>query len=168
MSFLSVPRQNFDKTAVSLHNYAKSDTQGSIEYDMSSNFYSSQCKPELHPSKWEQYERCRMGTAAIHLSREDLMYKNTFKEEWPLVHMFLQKQKKPACIIAHNGVNFDFRVLYWELKRNELLETYPIPEDIYFLDSLLAFQDIEKLHFNSLSVFMANMDWEKCKTYILE
>jgi hypothetical protein len=60
------------------------------------------------------------------------MEKNKFVEEWPALHHLLKISLKPACLIAHNGLQFDFRILWHELDRNGLLKDYPIPEGVCF------------------------------------
>ncbi|CAB3396618.1 unnamed protein product [Caenorhabditis bovis] len=63
-------------------------------------------------------------------NRKFVQFKNSFAEEWPLAVQFLNSCQKPAVLIAHNGILFDFRVLFGEMKRFDLLEKYPMPEDI--------------------------------------
>jgi len=166
MCFLSVPRQNFDIAAQNLHNEANFGDDTKLLSNIASNVYTSQCKPNLHPNEWAEYERIRKITPAIHLSQEDLRFKNSFKEEWPLVQMFLKTQKTPACLIAHNGMKFDFRILYGELMRNKLLEEYPIPDGVFFLDSYLVFLDLEKTHLDNLATITTSVNWEKVSEVI--
>jgi len=49
-----------------------------------------------------------------------------------LKHQMLSIAPKPACLIAHNGICFDFRLLMHELIQSNLLEKWPIPEGVYF------------------------------------
>uniref|UniRef100_A0AC34QX85 Exonuclease domain-containing protein n=1 Tax=Panagrolaimus sp. JU765 TaxID=591449 RepID=A0AC34QX85_9BILA len=159
---LSLPREHFDRASNYLLNCSTlEDDNHELLVHVATNFYSCQIRPSLYPNQWKEYEEQRLITPAIHLSQEDLKYKSFFKDEWPLVHMFLQKQRRPACIIAHNGVRFDFRVLYSELTKNKLLEEYPIPDDVYFLDSYMAFLDLEKNHLDTLSATTTTVDWSK-------
>jgi hypothetical protein len=51
--------------------------------------------------------------------------------EWPAVHHLLAISPKPACLIAHNGLNFDFRILVHELRRTGMNKKYPIPEQVF-------------------------------------
>ena len=161
MAFVAVPRQLFAAAVEELHSEAQFDEDGPLIRKIPSNIYSSQICPSLTPSQWKQYESDRRNCLAMHLSQTDLRFKNSFQTEWPAVQLFLRNLKKPACIVAHNGANFDFRVLYAELVRNKLLESYPMPEGIFFLDSYLALLDIERLHLDNLSVTTSSIDWEK-------
>uniref|UniRef100_A0A914QN59 Three prime repair exonuclease 1 n=1 Tax=Panagrolaimus davidi TaxID=227884 RepID=A0A914QN59_9BILA len=161
MAFVSVPRQLFSSAVEDIHNDDIFDEDGPLMKKIPSNIYSSQIKPNLTVNQWRKYEDTRKHCPAMHLSQTDLQYKNSFAIEWPAVHAFLKNQKSPACIIAHNGANFDFRILYSELIRNKLLSSYPIPDGIYFLDSYLAFLDIEKHHLDNLAVTTSLINWEK-------
>jgi hypothetical protein len=165
MAFVSVPRQLFASAVEDIHNenLFDDDNDKPLMKKIASNIYASQVKPILTFNQWKQYEEDRRHCAAMHLSQNDLKFKNPFAIEWPIVHSFLKSQKMPACIIAHNGANFDFRVLYNELVRNKLLESYPLPDGIYFLDSYLALLDIEKQHLDNLAVTTSLINWEKGK-----
>uniref|UniRef100_A0A914RYT7 DNA-directed DNA polymerase n=1 Tax=Parascaris equorum TaxID=6256 RepID=A0A914RYT7_PAREQ len=77
------------------------------------------------------------------------------------MQLFLEQMPKPVCIIAHNGVKFDFRVLYAELDRHSLLNPNPIPEQVYFVDSYLMFMDLEKKHHDDLRLVTQFIDWSK-------
>uniref|UniRef100_A0A7E4VYP3 Exonuclease domain-containing protein n=1 Tax=Panagrellus redivivus TaxID=6233 RepID=A0A7E4VYP3_PANRE len=163
LSFLAVPRQVFQRKADELHDDLDFLDIGApvTVNDVPSNAYYAQVKPQLTAPEWENYEKLRRTVAAMHLSFEDLRYKHYFSEEWPIVHAFLSRLKKPACIIAHNGANFDFRLLYAELVKNKMMEKYPLPEDVYFLDSYMAFLDIERGHFDNLAVTTNTVNWAK-------
>uniref|UniRef100_A0AC34FDM0 Exonuclease domain-containing protein n=1 Tax=Panagrolaimus sp. ES5 TaxID=591445 RepID=A0AC34FDM0_9BILA len=161
MAFVSVPRQLFASAVEDIHAEAIFDEDGPLLKKIPSNIYVSQIKPNLTFNQWKQYEETRRHCSAMHLSQMDLKYKNSFAVEWPAVHAFLKIQKSPAIIIAHNGANFDFRVLYSELVKNKLLEKYPLPDGIYFMDSYLAFLDIEKQHLDNLAVTTSLINWEK-------
>uniref|UniRef100_A0A914Z6T8 Exonuclease domain-containing protein n=1 Tax=Panagrolaimus superbus TaxID=310955 RepID=A0A914Z6T8_9BILA len=161
MAFVSVPRQLFASAVEDIHAEAIFDEDGPLLKKIPSNIYVSQIKPNLTFNQWKQYEETQRHCSAMHLSQMDLKYKNSFVVEWPAVHAFLKNQKPPAIIIAHNGANFDFRVLYSELVKNKLLEKYPLPDGMYFMDSYLAFLDIEKQHLDNLAVTTSLINWEK-------
>ncbi|KAI1720575.1 hypothetical protein DdX_04813 [Ditylenchus destructor] len=85
------------------------------------------------------------------LEKEELLTKQTFAQEWPVVYNLLQLAPKPACLIAHYGLRYDFRIILNELRRNYAsLKIYPIPDDVYFIDSYLAFVDLEKEYHDSI------------------
>jgi hypothetical protein len=42
----------------------------------------------------------------------------------------LELVPKPACLVAHNGLTFDFRLLFHELRRADLLSKFPIPDNV--------------------------------------
>jgi DNA polymerase III epsilon subunit-like protein len=50
----------------------------------------------------------------------DLRDQKTLSEIWPQIIAFIRKLKPPVCIIAHNGVKFDFRVLAREMRRQRM------------------------------------------------
>uniref|UniRef100_A0A182Q4Y8 Exonuclease domain-containing protein n=1 Tax=Anopheles farauti TaxID=69004 RepID=A0A182Q4Y8_9DIPT len=56
-----------------------------------------------------------------------------------LVKLFLDRLQKPICLIAHNGNRFDFILL----KQQMLQIAVSLPKDLYCLDSLCAFREIE-------------------------
>jgi len=66
------------------------------------------------------------------LAKSDLEWKNKFTDEWPGIVQFLEVCPKPACLIAHNGVRFDFRLLFHELRRAKAngAELQPIPDNV--------------------------------------
>lgn len=77
------------------------------------------------------------------------------------MHHFLELAPKPACLIAHNGVRFDYRILHFELERNLLNSIYPIPDQVYLLDSYLAFLDLELVYQSSVRDSMKYFDWKQ-------
>lgn len=72
----------------------------------------------------------------------------------------------PVALIAHNGLRFDCRVLLAELRRTELLEKYPIPSSVYFMDSYLGFLDLEKGYHDEIATIMTNINWRMSKTLL--
>lgn len=77
-------------------------------------------------------------------SKKDCQRNNSFKEEWPAVIQFLNSLQKPALLIGHNAIKYDLRVIYSELQRNDLLEDYGIPPDVYFIDSYWMAKKVEE------------------------
>jgi len=75
----------------------------------------------------------------------------------------LQNLKKPACLIAHNGIKFDFRILFHLAMQCRLLEAYPLPDGIYVLDTYPSFLDLEKEYHKYLAEFLGQIDWQRGK-----
>ncbi|KAE9548525.1 hypothetical protein FO519_008268 [Halicephalobus sp. NKZ332] len=72
-----------------------------------------------------------------------------------------------ACQCRPNLLPSDWtKILYGELERNKLIEEYPLPEGIFFLDSYLAFLDLEKSHLDNLATITTSVDWEKISEVI--
>ncbi|KAK6042011.1 hypothetical protein COOONC_20484 [Cooperia oncophora] len=89
------------------------------------------------------------------------MLKCTFAQEWPAVRAFLESCPKPACLVAHNGLSFDYRVLYGELARCGFIDKdMGIPEGVVFVDSYLAIREIEERHRNELLHATRMVDWK--------
>lgn len=97
------------------------------------------------------------------MKRSFLECQPTFAQSWPLFHAFLGSLPSPVALIAHNGLRFDFRVLLAELRRTNLLHTHPIPSNVVFLDSYIAFGNIEKKYLDDLVVLSENMNWKLSK-----
>lgn len=71
------------------------------------------------------------------LEQDNKFDKNTTE----LLQNFLNHLQKPVCLVAHNGLRFDFPILHKEiLKTSKLLS-----EDIYCTDSLNAFRLIDAM-----------------------
>lgn len=73
----------------------------------------------------------------------------------------LNNVKKPACLIAYNGLRFDFRILLMELKRYNLIKIFPIPNEVYFLDAYLSCLDIEKNYHTDVLQTTNSINWKK-------
>lgn len=116
-------------------NNDEADDQASLRSRSSSfripcNIYSAQIKPKMNQKEWTEYEKGRFLRSVFVYSREDLEDKNDFATEWKGLKLFLEQTRKPVCIIAHNGLRFDFRILYAEFERSGLLDISPIPNQI--------------------------------------
>ncbi|KHN83958.1 hypothetical protein Tcan_04417 [Toxocara canis] len=125
------------------------------------NVHTRQVKPNLIEKEWNDYETRRNQCQAVRLTRAALEEKNNFADEWKGLQLFLEQMPKPVCIIAHNGIRFDFRVLFAELERHNLLKSKPMPEQVYFVDSYLMFLDLEKKHHDDLRSLTQLIDWSK-------
>lgn len=114
--------------------------------------------PELDEAGWSAYDQktCNVG----HLKRSDLEVQPTFAQSWPLFHAFLSSLEGSSVIIAHNGLRFDCRVLLSELRRTNLLDSHSIPSNIKFMDSYMAFLDIEKGYHEEVGAIMSNINWK--------
>ncbi|KAK6108902.1 hypothetical protein QQG55_33845 [Brugia pahangi] len=145
-------------------NNNEADDQASLRSRSSSfripcNIYSAQIKPKMNQKEWTEYEKGRFLRSVFVYSREDLEDKNDFATEWKGLKLFLEQTRKPVCIIAHNGLRFDFRILYAEFERSGLLDINPIPNQVYFVDSYLMFLDLEKKFHDELRTAIQLLDW---------
>ncbi|KJH49314.1 hypothetical protein DICVIV_04578 [Dictyocaulus viviparus] len=62
---------------------------------------------------------------------------------------------------AHNGLFFDYRVLYGELARCGFIEKdMGIPEGVLFIDSYLTIRELEDTHRNELHHAVKLVDWK--------
>jgi len=75
------------------------------------------------------------------ISNEDLERKKEFDIELGgTVKSFIMRQQQPACLVAHNGDNFDFKILVSHLDAVGIT----LPETVYATDSLKAFRKQHK------------------------
>lgn len=75
------------------------------------------------------------------LYNEELSSQKPFSRETvSLITSFLQLQVQPVCLVAHNGDNFDFKLLKTEV--NQLQASESFPQNILCVDSLKAFKEI--------------------------
>uniref|UniRef100_A0A0R3RSB0 Exonuclease domain-containing protein n=1 Tax=Elaeophora elaphi TaxID=1147741 RepID=A0A0R3RSB0_9BILA len=130
------------------------------------NICSAQVKPKMSQREWTEYEKKRLRCSVFVYSREDLEDKNDFATEWKGIKLFLEQMRKPVCIIAHNGLRFDFRLLHAEFERNGLLSVSPIPDQVYFVDSYLMFLDLEKKLHDELRTAVQLLDWSRLSAHI--
>ncbi|XP_063540379.1 three prime repair exonuclease 2-like [Cydia strobilella] len=71
---------------------------------------------------------------------EDLQHECYFdKSSFPMIDNFLNTLKKPVCLIAHNGGNFDFPILKRYFTK---LGVKFSDANLMYTDTLLAFSDI--------------------------
>ncbi|CAG9531039.1 unnamed protein product [Cercopithifilaria johnstoni] len=132
-----------------------------ISFRIPCNIHSAQVKPKMNQREWAEYEKGRLRYSVFVYCREDLEDKNDFSTEWKGVKLFLEQTRKPVCIIAHNGLRYDFRLLHAEFERNGLLNTNPIPDQVYFVDSYLMFLDLEKKLHDELRTAVQLLDWSR-------
>ncbi|CAM6001214.1 unnamed protein product [Sphagnum balticum] len=50
----------------------------------------------------------------------------TLSDIWPEIIKFLRQLKPPVCIIAHNGVEFDFRLIAREMRRHSIVSSLEV------------------------------------------
>lgn len=75
------------------------------------------------------------------ISNEDLEKKKEFDIELGgVVRSFIMRQQQPACLVAHNGDNFDFKILVSHLDDVGIT----LPKSVYATDSLKAFRNQHK------------------------
>ncbi|CAK5039018.1 unnamed protein product [Meloidogyne enterolobii] len=135
ISLISIPSKLFKEASKQLNKELNIRNNQLVDFfiPVITNIQTRQINPKLNSTEWANYELLRMNKPnVIQLRREDLELKNTFAEEWPGFHQMLSIAPKPACLIAHNGICFDFRLLMHELIQSNLLEKWPIPEGVQF------------------------------------
>jgi len=75
------------------------------------------------------------------ISNEDLEKKKEFDTELGgTVRSFIMRQQPPACLVAHNGDNYDFKILVSHLNAVGIT----LPETVYATDSRTAFEKQNK------------------------
>ncbi|KAI6199744.1 hypothetical protein M3Y96_00659300 [Aphelenchoides besseyi] len=148
--------------------FEKSD----IFVNVATTSYVKQVNPNLSPSEWSDYEAIQKKCSGMHLRKQDLLPQQTFQEAWPLIRAVLLSFPSPIALIAHNGISrkdlaikhrmhFDYRILLSELQRYDLQKTHPFPKHIYFLDSYMAFADIEKTYHQDVKQIMYGINWRR-------
>lgn len=161
LSLVSVPRSLFSAAANQMADDSQFvSEQGTMEpIPVVANIHTRQLNPQLSQLEWEKYEQLRQKTPSIQLRKCELECKNTFAQEWPGVVQMLELVPKPACLVAHNGLTFDFRLLFHELRRADLLSKFPIPDNIFFADSFHAFLDIETEFNQQIEIATQHINW---------
>ncbi|GMT11425.1 hypothetical protein PFISCL1PPCAC_2722 [Pristionchus fissidentatus] len=130
----------------------------SMQTPIASNIHTRQLRPNLAEEEWRMYANIRRPETA-RLSRSVLEEKATFAEEWEGLRHLLKTAPKPACIVAHNALRYDMRVLHAELQRAQLLQDGWLPDDVFFIDSLLAFRQIDRDDAAHISSLVSGTDW---------
>ena len=98
------------------------------------------------------------------ITNEDLENKKEFDSELgKIVRSFITRQQQPACLVAHNGDHFDFKILVSHLEAVGIT----LPESVYVSDSLKAFRKQHKeAKNNSKNEQIAQEDENgKCKRF---
>lgn len=81
------------------------------------------------------------ASSVTYLSNEDLEKKRGFDiEHGRIVKSFIMRQPQPVCLVAHNGDQFDFKILISHLGDVGIT----LPESVYASDSLKAFRKQHK------------------------
>ncbi|CAJ0591772.1 unnamed protein product [Cylicocyclus nassatus] len=161
MSFISVPREMFIRGQEKMKEMCDSGDSG-LRVRLAANVHTRQLNPQLNENQWKAYEAARIeGKSCLNHARRDLVLKQTFAEEWLGVRAFLESCPKPACLVAHNGIYFDYRILYGELERCGFIEKdMGIPEDVVFIDSWLAIREIEEAQREEIQHTTKLVDWK--------
>ncbi|GAB0094247.1 three-prime repair exonuclease 1 [Sergentomyia squamirostris] len=61
--------------------------------------------------------------------------------ELEMITKFLERLQQPVCLVAHNGMGYDFPLLRKEFLKQQVA----FPEDLLCLDSLVVFREIDKV-----------------------
>ena len=84
-----------------------------------------------------------LASSMTGLSNEDLENKKSFDIEFgEMVRSFILRQPQPVCLIAHNGDNFDFKILISHLQTVGV----KLPDSVACSDSLKAFRKQHQQH----------------------
>ncbi|VDL79530.1 unnamed protein product [Nippostrongylus brasiliensis] len=142
------------------------ETTGRIEGNNDNEFRKFESK--LHEPGNYSNMLTKLIVESINLERQDLILKGTFAQEWPGVRAFLETCKKPACLVAHNGLAFDYRVLFGELTRCGFIDAdMGIPDGVVFVDSYLAIRELEEKHRAELQQATKLVDWKMLSDHVL-
>ncbi|XP_032782017.2 three-prime repair exonuclease 1 [Daphnia magna] len=96
----------------------------------------------IYPSRLVDPE----ATNKTKLDNYNLEHQSKFDEDvFSVIFSFLNRLKKPICLIAHNGFRFDFPILRSEIAKLEK----ELPEEIFCADSLLIFRKLQRPSANS-------------------
>ncbi|XP_057369139.1 three-prime repair exonuclease 1-like [Daphnia carinata] len=83
------------------------------------------------------------------LDNYNLEHQSKFDEDvFNVIYSFLNRLKKPVCLIAHNGFRFDFPILRSEIAKLDK----ELPDEIFCADSLHIFRKLQRPSANSSSV----------------
>ncbi|CAD5225129.1 unnamed protein product [Bursaphelenchus okinawaensis] len=164
LSMVAVPRIQFEKHITYLDQNHKSENKDFRLESVPSNVLTLQINPDFKQEEWNEYNQKEQWKYS-NLKKEDLIGKLTFKQSWPIINAYLDALPGPVALIAHNGFNFDYRVLLAELRRNNLTSTV-FNEKVLFLDTYLAFKDIEKAHHDLIKVVIQSVNWAEISNYI--
>uniref|UniRef100_A0A1I7TFJ4 Exonuclease domain-containing protein n=1 Tax=Caenorhabditis tropicalis TaxID=1561998 RepID=A0A1I7TFJ4_9PELO len=140
MSFMAISSETFDDLKTERLENIKWNENNPESERMLANYDDRFRMGFLRKISFSKQER--FSGVLVHSKRE-CQRNNSFKEEWPGVIQFFNSLQKPALLIGHNALKYDLRVIYGELSRNNLLEDYGIPPDVFFMDSYWMARKIE-------------------------
>lgn len=171
MSFMAISSEKFDELKAERQkditwNIENPGSEKPLAKFIPTCTHTRQINPTMmSETEWNSYERFRLagGKGIIVHSKKECQRNNTFKEEWPGVIQFFNSLQKPALLIAHNAIKYDLRVIYGELQRNEVLEEFGIPQDIYFIDSYWMAREIEDTIVKELATVCKYIKFPKVK-----
>ncbi|CAD5231560.1 unnamed protein product [Bursaphelenchus xylophilus] len=164
LSMVALPREDFFRCITQVAEQHKDGKKDFRLERVACPIITLQCNPGLSEAQWEQYDK-RGQYKFTNLLREDVANKLTFRQNWPIIRNFLDVLPAPIALIAHNGLNFDFRILLNELKRNDLMTSQIFKEKVVFADTLLAFQSIEKAHHAVVRTVTESIDWSRVRPH---
>ncbi|CAI2353616.1 unnamed protein product [Caenorhabditis sp. 36 PRJEB53466] len=168
MSFVAISRETFDEIKEKRKNDAMRNDQNPEEKRIlaeyvATNTHTRQLNPLINEDKWREYENTRNNDkkeVLVH-PKKLCLRNNTFKQEWPAVVNFLDSLQKPVLLVGHNALRYDLRVIYGEMQRNGLRDDCKLPEDVFFMDSLLMAKQIENEAFKKLTDICKFIDFSK-------
>uniref|UniRef100_A0AC35TGH5 Exonuclease domain-containing protein n=1 Tax=Rhabditophanes sp. KR3021 TaxID=114890 RepID=A0AC35TGH5_9BILA len=148
LSLRSISKKQFERGMDEMSN----DNLGTI----STNDLCLQFNLPFDETQWAEYNNKFQTVTSLKLTQEVLESKNYFPQEWDLIYNFLANVKKPAVVIAHNGIRYDYPLLFGELSRDNggkesnMLEQFRSIEGLYFADTKDAFEVIETKFLNKM------------------
>uniref|UniRef100_A0A0K0DH28 Exonuclease domain-containing protein n=1 Tax=Angiostrongylus cantonensis TaxID=6313 RepID=A0A0K0DH28_ANGCA len=115
-----------------------------IRVRLATNVHTRQLNPELDDKQWHSYECSRIVGKSCEI-----------------FIAFFSTTIHSSLLVAHNGLFFDYRVLYGELSRCGFIEKdMGIPEGVVFIDSYLTIRELEDIHRNELHHATKLVDWK--------
>lgn len=131
-----LPHQEKNKTKITELSFVAALRDDLEEAPIGAQPYVSKLSLLFNPQKKIHPE----VTILTGLSNDSLKNAPIFKDNIETILSFLKELPKPACLVAHNGNRFDYKILLTEfLDVNAFL-----PQDLLCVDSLQGFQQILK------------------------
>lgn len=174
LSMVALPKSRFLEWAQFMRGKHRRNEADFRVLNPSASVLTLQFDPMFSADQWQAYEnrnqaQCEFSQSVRHsfllsvldtnLHKEDLVNRMTFAHNWPIVECFLSSMPGRVALIAHNGLGFDFRVLYRQLRDHSLTDSRNLSDKLVFLDSLFAFKDLDKQHLDYVCGLVRGINW---------